>query len=143
MQGNLRAQQRVRALQALLTREEVTVITTFDGLIDRLRPLEKVGGSPFCVSSQDSIVQIDALAEKLSRLGYEREIQVEAPRPVRRPRWHRGRLCPDERTPPGGSGPWDDEVWNSIRSFDVESQRSVWKIWKKIVDLSGGGTSTR
>ena len=67
MQGNLLVQQRVRALQALLTQEEVTVITTFDGLMDRLRPLKKVEDSILCIS-QDSIVQIDALAEKLSRL---------------------------------------------------------------------------
>ena len=73
MQGNLLVQQRVRALQALLTREEVTVITTFDGLMDRLRPLKKVEDSILCIG-QDSIVQIDALAEKLSRLGYERDV---------------------------------------------------------------------
>ena len=67
MQGNLLVQQRVRALQALLTREEVTVITTFDGLMDRLRPLKKVDDSILCIG-QDSIVQIDALAEKLQAL---------------------------------------------------------------------------
>ena len=122
MQGNLLVQQRVRALQALLTQEEVTVITTFDGLMDRLRPLKKVEDSILCIS-QDSIVQIDALAEKLSRLGYEREIQVEAPGQfaVRGGIVDIFALTEDA---PWRIEFWDDEV-DSIRSFDVESQRSM------------------
>ena len=122
MQGNLLVQQRVRALQALLTREEVTVITTFDGLMDRLRPLKKVEDSILCIG-QDSIVQIDALAEKLSRLGYEREIQVEAPGQfaVRGGIVDIYALTEDA---PWRIEFWDDEV-DSIRSFDVESQRSM------------------
>lgn len=78
IQGNLLVQQRVRALQALLTKPEVTVITTFDGLMDRLRPLKTVEDSILCIG-RDSIVQMDALAEKLARLGYERVLQVEGP----------------------------------------------------------------
>ena len=122
MQGNLLVQQRVRALQALLTREEVTVITTFDGLMDRLRPLKKVEDSILCIG-QDSIVQIDALVEKLSRLGYEREIQVEAPGQfaVRGGIVDIYALTEDA---PWRIEFWDDEV-DSIRSFDVESQRSM------------------
>ena len=122
MQGNLLVQQRVRALQALLTQEEVTVITTFDGLMDRLRPLKKVEDSILCIG-QDSIVQIDALAEKLSRLGYEREIQVEAPGQfaVRGGIVDIFALTEDA---PWRIEFWDDEV-DSIRSFDVESQRSM------------------
>lgn len=122
MQGNLLVQQRVRALQALLTQEEVTVITTFDGLMDRLRPLKKVEDSILCIS-QDSIVQIDALAEKLSRLGYEREIQVEAPGQfaVRGGIVDIFALTEDA---PWRIEFWDDEI-DSIRSFDVESQRSM------------------
>jgi len=42
IQGNLLVQQRVRALQALLTRQSVTVITTFDGCMDRLKDPEQV-----------------------------------------------------------------------------------------------------
>ena len=38
IQGNLLVQQRIQALKALLTRQEVTIVTTFDGLMDRLRP---------------------------------------------------------------------------------------------------------
>lgn len=122
MQGNLLVQQRIRALQALLTQEEVTVITTFDGLMDRLRPLEKAEASILCIG-RESVVQIDALAEKLARLGYERVIQVEAPGQFA----VRGGIVDifalTEETPWRVEF-WDDEV-DSIRSFDVESQRSM------------------
>ncbi len=122
MQGNLLIQQRIRALQAIVEREEVTVITTFDGLMDRLRPLKKVEDSFLCIGLE-SIVEMDALAEKLSRLGYERELQVEAPGQFA----IRGGIvdifCLTEEAP-WRIELWDDEV-DSIRSFDVESQRSI------------------
>ena len=35
IQGNLLVQQRIRALEALLSQERLTVITTFDGCMDR------------------------------------------------------------------------------------------------------------
>lgn len=122
MQGNLLVQQRIRALQALLTQEEVTVITTFDGLMDRLRPLEKAEASILCIG-RESVVQIDALAEKLARLGYERVIQVEAPGQFA----VRGGIVDIfalTEEAPWRVEFWDDEV-DSIRSFDVESQRSM------------------
>ena len=78
IQGNLLVQQRVRALQALLTREEITVVMTFDGLMDRLRPLSRVREEILCIG-QGSVVEIKALSERLVRLGYERTGQVEAP----------------------------------------------------------------
>ena len=78
IQGNLLVQQRVRALQALLEKKEVTIVTTFDGLMDRLRPLEQVKKEILTIG-QDSIIELKALTEKLVRLGYERTGQVEAP----------------------------------------------------------------
>ena len=122
IQGNLLVQQRVRALQALLTKPEVTVITTFDGLMDRLRPLKTVEDSILCIG-RDSIVQMDALAEKLARLGYERVLQVEGPGQfaVRGGIVDIYALTEDA---PWRIEFWDDQV-DSIRSFDVESQRSM------------------
>ena len=122
IQGNLLVQQRVRALKALLTKGEVTVITTFDGLMDRLRPLEQVKKEILTIG-QDSIVEIEALAKKLVRLGYERTGQVEAPGQfaVRGGIVDIYALTEDA---PWRIELWDDEV-DSIRSFDPESQRSM------------------
>ena len=122
IQGNLLVQQRVRALQALLTKKEVTVITTFDGLMDRLRPLERVKEEILTIG-QDSIVEIEALAKKLVRLGYERTGQVEVPGQFA----VRGGIVDIfalTEESPWRIEFWDDEV-DSIRSFDAESQRSM------------------
>ena len=122
IQGNLLVQQRVRALQALLKKKEVTVITTFDGLMDRLRPLERVKEEILTIG-QDSIVEIEALAKKLVRLGYERTGQVEAPGQFA----VRGGIVDIfalTEEAPWRIEFWDDEV-DSIRSFDAESQRSM------------------
>ena len=78
IQGNLLVQQRVRALQALLTRQSVTVITTFDGCMDRLKDPEQVRREILHMET-GSLVEMRALNEKLARLGYERTLQVEAP----------------------------------------------------------------
>lgn len=122
IQGNLLVQQRVRALQALLTREEITVVMTFDGLMDRLRPLSRVREEILCIG-QGSVVEIKALSERLVRLGYERTGQVEAPGQfaVRGGIVDIYSLTEDA---PWRMEFWDDEV-DSIRSFDVESQRSM------------------
>ena len=122
IQGNLLVQQRVRALQALLTKKEVTVITTFDGLMDRLRPLEQVKKEILTIG-QDSIVEIEALSKKLVKLGYERTGQVEAPGQFA----VRGGIVDIfalTEEVPWRIEFWDDEV-DSIRSFDPESQRSM------------------
>ena len=122
IQGNLLVQQRVRALQALLTKKEVTVITTFDGLMDRLRPLERVKEEILTIG-QDSIVEIEALTKKLVRLGYERTGQVEVPGQFA----VRGGIVDIfalTEEAPWRIEFWDDEV-DSIRSFDAESQRSM------------------
>ncbi len=122
IQGNLLVQQRVRALQALLEKKEVTIVTTFDGLMDRLRPLEQVKKEILTIG-QDSIIELKALTEKLVRLGYERTGQVEAPGQfaVRGGIVDIYALTEDA---PWRIELWDDEV-DSIRSFDVESQRSM------------------
>ena len=130
IQGNLLVQQRVRALQALLTQEEVTIVTTFDGLMDRLRPLEKVKQEILCVGSE-SVVEIKDLSDRLVRLGYERTGQVEAPGQFA----VRGGIVDiyaltEEN--PWRIEFWDDEI-DSIRSFDVESQRSIENLEKIVI----------
>ena len=122
LQGNLLVQQRIRAMQALLTQEQVTVITTMDGCMDRLLPLEEIQGLLLHVEIGKTLL-LDAWAAKLVFLGYERVGQVESPGQFA----VRGGIL--DIFPLTEEGPvrielWDDEV-DSIRSFDVESQRSV------------------
>lgn len=122
IQGNLLVQQRIRALKALLEREQLTVIAAFDGCMDRLKPLGKVREELLCIG-EESIVQTEALSERLVRLGYERTGQVDAPGQFA----IRGGIVDifsltEEN--PWRIELWDDEI-DSIRSFDVESQRSI------------------
>ena len=78
LQGKLLVQQRISAVQALLSRERVTIITTLDGCMDKLLPLEEIRGLVLHVETGE-VLQIDAWAAKLVFLGYERTGQVETP----------------------------------------------------------------
>ncbi len=122
IQGNLLVQQRIQALQALLTQSEITVITTFDGCMDRLKPLEQVREELLCIGTE-SLVEIKALSERLTRLGYERTGQVDAPGQFA----VRGGIVDIYGLTE--ENPWRIELWDeevdSIRSFDAESQRSI------------------
>jgi transcription-repair coupling factor (superfamily II helicase) len=122
IQGNLLVQQRICALKALLTRQEVTIVTTLDGCMDRLKPLEQVEKEILCIGSE-SVVQTEALSRKLTRLGYERTGQVEIPGQFA----IRGGIIDIYALTE--ESPWRIELWDeevdSIRSFDVESQRSI------------------
>ncbi len=122
IQGNLLVQQRIRALKALLNRKEITVITTFDGCMDRLKPLEQVQEELVCIGAE-SLVEIKALSKRLVSLGYERTGQVDAPGQFA----VRGGIVDIYGLTE--ENPWRIELWDeevdSIRSFDVENQRSI------------------
>ena len=122
IQGNLLVQQRIRALKALLTRQQLTVVVPFDGCMDRLKPLEQMREKLLTIGTE-SLVETKALSARLSRLGYERTGQVEVPGQFA----VRGGIVDiygltEEN--PWRLELWDDEI-DSIRSFDVESQRSI------------------
>lgn len=130
IQGNLLVRQRIRALQALLTRPELTVITTYDGCMDQLKPLERVREELLHIGTE-SVVEVKALSERLVRLGYERTGQVDAPGQfaVRGGIVDIYGLTEDN---PWRIELWDDEV-DSIRSFDAESQRSIENISEIVI----------
>ena len=122
IQGKLLQQQRIQAVQALLSREHVTVITTIDGCMDYLLPPEEIRELLLHVE-MGGILQMNAWAAKLAYLGYERVGQVETPGQFA----VRGGILdiyPLTEENPVRIELWDDEV-DSIRSFDVESQRSI------------------
>lgn len=120
--GNLLIRQRMQVIKALLEKERITVVTSIDGCMDFLLPLEEIKKSLIHYES-DSPIDLDALKGSLVALGYERVGQVE---------------MPGQFSVRGGiidiyslteENPWRIELWgdeiDSIRSFDAESQRSL------------------
>ena len=120
--GNLIVTERMKALRKLFEKEPVTIITTIDGCMDKLIPLEEIREQVFTVTNTDTI-DTDKLKEQLISLGYERMAQVEGPGEFA----IRGGIIdifPLTEECPVRIELWDDEV-DSIRSFDIESQRSI------------------
>lgn len=120
--GNLLIRQRMKVIKALLEEKELTVVTSIDGCMDFLESLEKIKEKLIHYES-DSTVDIEQLKNQLVALGYERVGQVEMPGQFS----VRGGIvdiyCLTEENP------WRIELWgdeiDSIRSFDLESQRSL------------------
>ena len=123
--GNQLVKERIKCLRRMLEGKPVTVITTFSGLMTPQIPLS---------AWQQHLLKIDGktpvderkLAEKLVEMGYEKNYQVEAPGQFS----IRGGIVDifdltEEN--PYRIELWGDEV-ESIRSFDVLSQRSVEKL---------------
>ena len=112
----------MKVIRALLEEKELTVVTSIDGCMDFLEPLEKIK-SQLIHYENDSTIDMDQLKNKLVDLGYERVGQVEMPGQFS----IRGGIvdiyCLTEENP------WRIELWgdeiDSIRSFDAESQRSL------------------
>ena len=120
--GNLLIRQRMQVIRALLTSEEITVVTSVDGCMDFLAPLEEIR-KQLLYFHNDSQLDIDKLKAALVSMGYERVGQVE---------------MPGQFSVRGGiidiyslteENPWRIELWgdeiDSIRSFDTQSQRSL------------------
>jgi len=74
--GNLIVKERMRVLKKLLQKEPVTIVTTIDGCMDKLLPLEIIKDHIFTIHNAD-IVDSEKLKSQLISLGYERVGQVE------------------------------------------------------------------
>ncbi len=120
--SNLIVQQRMAVLKALLEEEQVTVITTMGGCMDHLVPLEDFQKNILHLQS-DSVVEVEAMKLRLTAMGYENVLQVEGTGQFA----VRGGIFdvfPLTEENPVRIELWGDEI-DSIRSFDVESQRSI------------------
>ena len=120
--GNLIVKERIRALKRLFSGEDLTIITTIDGCMDKLLPPSVFKEHILTVHNTDTI-DAEQLISHLTELGYERMGQVEGPGEFA----VRGGIIdiyPLTEDTPVRLELWDDEV-DSIRSFDLESQRSV------------------
>ena len=128
--GNYLVRQRMEVWKALLEGEPATVITSIDGCMDRVTPLALIRDSVVRLS-QTSFVEIGALAARLTALGYERVPQVDASGQFA----VRGGIVdiyPLTEENPLRIEFWDDEI-DSIRSFDVSSQRSIENLKEAVI----------
>lgn len=125
IKGKLLTDRRMQVLRALIEKnavEPVTVITTMDAFLDGLTSPSDLEKERIILSGGD-VVDLTRLEARLTAMGYERESQIEGPGQFA----VRGGILdvfPLTEELPVRIELWDDEI-DSIRSFDVESQRSV------------------
>lgn len=123
--GNQLTKERIKVFRRMAEGVPLTVITTFDALMAPQVPLEDWSGHVISISRETSVEEHE-LAASLAGLGYERCDQVEEPGQFS----IRGGIVDifdltEEN--PYRIELWGDEV-ESIRSFDVLSQRSIEKL---------------
>lgn len=122
IRGKVLLQQRMSVIQSVLEGEDVTVVTSFDGFMDSLPPIEKIRERIITLHSGDT-VDLEKLIEQIVFLGYDREVQIEGPGQFA----VRGGILdvfPLTEEVPIRIEFWGDEI-DSIRTFDVDSQRSI------------------
>lgn len=120
--GNLLTKQRVQVLRHLAEGEGGTIVTTIDGLMDHLLPIMNLKEQILTLCGGD-LIEIETLNRTLTELGYERTAQVDGMGQFS----IRGGildLFPLTEEQPVRIEFWGDEV-DSIRTFDLESQRSI------------------
>lgn len=122
LRGNQLTKERVNAIKVLLEEEEVTLITTFDGLMNRLMGLEKFREFVEYLEVGDTL-NLDKFSKKLTAMGYEKNYQVESNGQFA----IRGGILdiyPLTEENPYRIELWGDEI-DSIRNFAPDSQRSI------------------
>ncbi|MGI5947238.1 MAG: transcription-repair coupling factor [Lachnospiraceae bacterium] len=120
--GNLMVRERLAVLRHLMEESGGVVITTMDGLMDHLLPLEHLENQTLTVSGGETI-DLNVWRKRLTAMGYERMAQVDGMGQFS----IRGGIIdvfPLTEESPIRIELWDDEV-DSIRTFDLESQRSI------------------
>lgn len=122
IRGNVISGQRIDVWRHMSEDEKGIVVTTVDALMDKLEEPEKFRKKSITITRGDRI-DTDELTAGLVEFGYEREAQVENGGQFA----VRGGIVdifPLTEEVPIRIEFWDDEV-DSMRSFDITSQRSV------------------
>ena len=122
LRGKYLLKQRMEVFQAILEGRGATVVTSFDGFMDALLPLEMMRERIRTFKVGD-VVDFEAVKKDMVLLGYDREEQIEGPGQFA----VRGGILdiyPLTEEVPIRVELWGDEI-DSIRTFDVESQRSI------------------
>lgn len=134
IRGNLLVSERMEVIQKLMEGERLTVVTTIEGCMDKLLAAQKIQGQRIRID-YDSIIVSEELRRQLIRMGYEAVSQVDG----RGQFAIRGGII--DIFPLTGENPYRIELWgdeiDSIRSFDVESQRSIENIEEAIIYPAG------
>lgn len=114
--------QRLKILKALRTGEDCIVVAPATGAIRKLPPHETYDGSSLRITCGDDL-DLEQVKEKLTLMGYERVVQVESKGEFS----IRGFII--DIFTADGEYPYRIELFDtevdSIRSFDLESQRSI------------------
>lgn len=120
--GNQLVTERWKVLRRMLEGAPMTIVTTLDALMEPQIPLEKIKKDILHISASGQVAEKE-LAEKLVTLGYEKTYQVEVPGQFS----IRGGIV--DIFDLTEENPYRIELWgedvDSIRSFDVLSQRSI------------------
>lgn len=120
--GNLLTKQRMTVFKTLMEKASGVVVTTLDGLMDHLLPLSALKEQTL-FAAVGQTMDVEEWKNRLSELGYERMGQVDGMGQFS----IRGGIIdvfPLTEELPVRIELWDDEV-DSIRTFDLESQRSI------------------
>lgn len=120
--GNAIVKSRLEVLSRFIEKEPMTIITTIDAGMDRVLPLEYMEQSVIQLEEAGT-ADLSKLQEQLAYLGYEKVGQVEGTGQFA----VRGGILdvyPLTKDCPYRVEFWDDEI-DTIRAFDVESQRSI------------------
>lgn len=120
--GNTIEQERLHVLKKLMAGNPVTIFLTMDALMDRLVPMEELKKHHYHVERYAKMDPVE-MASNLVSMGYEKVISVENPGEFA----IRGGIFdvyPMTEECPYRMELWGDEI-DSIRSFDVESQRGI------------------
>ena len=128
--SNNTVQERLEIFKKIAEHRTCTVVTTIEGLMDKIPPLSHLLENITTIRVGDTI-KLDAFSRKLTTLGYEKTTIVEIPGQFS----VRGGIidifslteeCPYRIEL------WGDDI-DSIRSFDVESQRSMERVEEFVI----------
>ena len=122
IRGNLLTAERIRALKAIREQERVTLVTTFDALMNTMAPIEKMWENVLTLE-QGQLLDLKEIQAALIRMGYEKEYQVQTMGQFS----VRGGILdvfPLTEENPIRIELWGDEI-DTIRYFDCESQKSI------------------
>lgn len=121
---------RLSIIRRIIERQETTIVMSIDGGMDRLLPLSMIKERVITIT-RDSVIKLSELGATLIGLGYERQAQVEAPGDFA----IRGGII--DIFPLTEDAPYRIELWgeeiDSIRIFDISSQRSIEQVDRLII----------
>ena len=123
--GNVITEQRMTCIRALMEREKCTIVTTIDAFLVHMPPMSAIEDSIIYIDEGNTVSE-SQLCEELVEAGYVRNYQIEGKGQFS----VRGGII--DIYPLTDDNPVRIELWgdtvDSIRTFDILSQRSIEKL---------------